>query len=189
MDFIEQLPPSLGFTAILVIVDWLSKQGIFIPTHDTITSTLLAELFVLHVFSKHGVPSHCTSDRGSYEIIGQVGSHSFTLRLPEAMRAVHPVFHVSMLEPAASSSIPNRTEDPPPPVEVDGEIEYEIAEILDTKLDRRFRCKLRYLVKWTGYEGTDEETTWISADELNHAQELVNDFHVKYPDKPGPHSV
>ena len=126
---------------------------------------------------------------GPYEIISQVGSHSFALRLPEALRAVHPVFHVSMLEPAASSSIPNRTEEPPPPVEVDSEIEYEIAEILDTKLDRRFRCKLRYLVKWTGYEGTDEETTWISADELTHAQELVNDFHTKYPDKPGPPSV
>ena len=75
---------------------------------------------------------------GPYEIISQVGSHSFALRLPEALRAVHPVFHVSMLEPAASSSIPNRTKEPPPPVEVDGEIEYEIAEILDTKLDRRF---------------------------------------------------
>ena len=29
MDFIEQLPQSSGFTAILVIVDWLSKQAIF----------------------------------------------------------------------------------------------------------------------------------------------------------------
>jgi hypothetical protein len=65
MDFIEQLPPSLGFTAILVIIDRLSKQGVFIPTVDTITSAQLAELFVLHIFSKHGVPSHCTSDRGS----------------------------------------------------------------------------------------------------------------------------
>jgi IS30 family transposase len=65
MDFIEQLPPSLGFTAILVIIDRLSKQGIFIPTVDTITSTQLTELFVLHIFSKHGVPSHCTSDCGS----------------------------------------------------------------------------------------------------------------------------
>src|SRR5258705_3074354 len=65
MDFIEQLPSSEGYTAILVIVDRLSKQAIFIPTYDTITSMQLAELFVLHVFSKHGVPSHVTSDRGT----------------------------------------------------------------------------------------------------------------------------
>src|SRR3979490_553844 len=65
MDFIEQLPPSLGFTSILVIVCRLTKQSIFIPTVDTITSAELAKLFVLHVFSKHGVPSHVTSDRGS----------------------------------------------------------------------------------------------------------------------------
>ena len=65
MDFIEQLPPSSGYTAILVVVDRLSKQVIFIPTTDTVTSADLAQLFVLHVFSKHGVPSHVTSDRGS----------------------------------------------------------------------------------------------------------------------------
>jgi len=65
MDFIEQLPSSTGFTAILVVVDWLSKQAIFIPTHDTITSPELAKLFLLHVFSKHGVPAHVTSDRGT----------------------------------------------------------------------------------------------------------------------------
>src|SRR5882724_1814044 len=65
MDFIEKLPPSSGYTSILVIVDHLSKQSLFIPTHDTITSPQLAQLFVLHVFSKHGVPSHVTSDRGT----------------------------------------------------------------------------------------------------------------------------
>ena len=65
MDFIEQLPPSLGFTAILVVVDQLSKQAIFIPTYDTITSMQLTQLFVLDVFSKHGVPSHVTSDHGT----------------------------------------------------------------------------------------------------------------------------
>ena len=37
---------------------------IFIPAHDTITFTDLACLFVLHVFSKHGIPFHVTSNRG-----------------------------------------------------------------------------------------------------------------------------
>ena len=65
MDFIEKLPASDGYTAILVIMDCLTKQSIFIPTHDTVTSQDLAKLFIMHVFSKHGVPSHVTSDRGS----------------------------------------------------------------------------------------------------------------------------
>jgi hypothetical protein len=65
MDFIEQLLDSSGYTAILVIIDCLSKQAIFIPTHDTITSPDLARLFLLHVFSKHGILSHITSDQGT----------------------------------------------------------------------------------------------------------------------------
>ena len=64
MDFIEKLLSSSRFDTILVIVDQLTKQAIFIPAHDTIVSVDLAHLFVLHVFSKHGVPSHVTSDRG-----------------------------------------------------------------------------------------------------------------------------
>ena len=37
IDFIEKLPSSSGFDTILVIVDWLTKQAIFIPAQDTIT--------------------------------------------------------------------------------------------------------------------------------------------------------
>jgi len=51
MDFIEKLPSSSSYTLILVIVDCLSKQSLFFPTHDTITSPQLVQLFVLHVFS------------------------------------------------------------------------------------------------------------------------------------------
>jgi len=65
MDFIKKFPSSSGFDTILVIVDRLLKQAIFIPTHDTITSAELACLFVTYVFSKHRVLSHVTSDRGS----------------------------------------------------------------------------------------------------------------------------
>ena len=65
MDFIEKLPSSSRFDTILIIVNWLTKQAIFIPAHDTIMSIDLACLFILHVFSKHSIPSHVTSDRGS----------------------------------------------------------------------------------------------------------------------------
>ena len=65
MDFIEKLLLSSRFDTILVIVDWLTKQVVFIPAHNTITSMDLTCLFVLHVFSKHSIPSYVTSDRSS----------------------------------------------------------------------------------------------------------------------------
>ena len=64
MDFIEQLPNSSRYTTILMVVDQLSKQCIFIPTDNKVTFPELAKLFLLHVFSKHGVPSHITSNWG-----------------------------------------------------------------------------------------------------------------------------
>ena len=83
---------------------------------------------------------------GPFEIIAQVGPASFTLRLPKHMKAVHPVFYVSQLELLTPNTIPNRIQPPPPPVEVDDDIEYKIAEILDSKLDQHRKCKLLYLV-------------------------------------------
>ena len=68
---------------------------------------------------------------------------------------------------------------------MDGEIEYEVAEILQCKRDERLTCKYKYLVRWAGYEGTDEETSWLTADDLEHAQELVEEYHSQYP-KPVP---
>ena len=65
IDFIKKLLSFSRFDTILVIVNWLTKQAIFIPAHDTITSVDLVRLFVLHVFSKHSIPSHVTSDKGS----------------------------------------------------------------------------------------------------------------------------
>ena len=44
-----------------------------------------------------------------------------------------------------------------------------------------------HLVKWSGYEDTDEETSWLPASELRHALEIISDFHDAYPDKPGPY--
>ena len=38
---------------------------IFVPTHRSIDMLELANLFLQHVFSKHGVPSYVISDKGS----------------------------------------------------------------------------------------------------------------------------
>ena len=56
-----------------------------------------------------------------------------------------------------SSSSPNPDFSDSSPYNSDSE--YEISEILDSCIDKRHKCKLLYLVKWAGYEGTDEETS------------------------------
>ena len=92
--------------------------------------------------------------------------------------------------PSTPNSIPDHTQPPPPPVLIDGEPEYEILEILNSKLDNQRRlCKLLYLVRWLGYEGTDEETSWLPANGLAHTSDIVSNFYSTYPSKPGPLSV
>ncbi|MBW0548084.1 hypothetical protein O181_087799 [Austropuccinia psidii MF-1] len=44
---------------------------------------------------------------GPFEVIKKVGSHAYLLKLPQQWNSVHPVFHVSLLEPFKNSSIPN----------------------------------------------------------------------------------
>ena len=84
---------------------------------------------------------------GPYKVIAQPGPHLVTLQLPDNLRAVHLVFHVSMLEPATLNTIPNRVQLAPLPIFVDGEPEFEIAEILNSKVNQwRHNCKLLYLI-------------------------------------------
>ncbi|MBW0573470.1 hypothetical protein O181_113185, partial [Austropuccinia psidii MF-1] len=198
MDFITQLRLSNSFDSILVVVDRFSKMGIFIPTYGKITALELAQIFISHVFSKHGLPMSIVSDRGSlfvspfwtnlfqqlkisrdlstafhpetdgqkgrvnlilehyfwmyvwvasknikttrptkklseiwlgpFEVIEKIGSHAYHLKLPQQWKSVHPVFHVSLLEPVKKSIIPNRHQLPPPPVLVEEQEEWEVAQ-------------------------------------------------------------
>ena len=91
-----------------------------------------------------------------------------------------------MLEPSTPNQFPDRIQIPEPLIIIDSDSEYEISEILNSCIDKQCKCKLLYLVKWAGYEGTDEETSWLPAFELGHASEVVSDFHLAYPSKPGP---
>ena len=112
----------------------------------------------------------------------KAGTHSFTLRLPDTFRGVHPVFHVSMLEPTFLNEIPNHVQSLPLLVDIEGKLEYENS----LKINKRQSCKLLYLVHWLGYKNTDEELSWLPATELEHADELISDFHSTYLQKPGP---
>jgi len=102
------------------------------------------------------------------------------------MRAVHPVFHVSMLEPATPNTFLQRSEPLPAPVIINREPEYKISKIVDSKIDCWRACKLLYKVIWLGYEDTDNDSKWLPTMELKHAKELVNNFHLKYSSKLGP---
>jgi len=126
---------------------------------------------------------------GPYEILALPSTHSIILWLLDSLHTVHLVFHISMLEPATLNLIPNCVQPPPLPIIVNDKPEFEISEILDSKIDNQHcACKLLYLVHWTGYGGTDEETSWILASELGHASKLVMEFHSAYPAKSGPFS-
>ena len=59
----------------------------------------------------------------------------------------------------------------PPPVEVAGEKEYKVEEILDRQ---ERRGKIKYLVKWKGY--TVEENTWEGLVYLKNTMKKVEEF-------------
>lgn len=54
-----------GFDAVWVVVDRLSKQAHFIPTHKTDTAEEIADLYMDRIFRYHGVPRTIVSDRDS----------------------------------------------------------------------------------------------------------------------------
>jgi hypothetical protein len=67
---------------------------------------------------------------------------------------------------------------PPPPVDVDGEEEYQVSSVEDSRM---YRNQLQYLIRWTGYDSL----TWEPAKFVNGLQ-AVDEFHKRYPGKPGP---
>ena len=102
------------------------------------------------------------------------------------MKAVHPVFYIFMLEPATPNTFSQCSEPLPAPVIIDRELEYKISKIVNSKIDCQRACKLLYKVIWLEYKDTNNNSEWLPAMELEHAKELLSDFHLKYPSKLGP---
>ena len=70
---------------------------------------------------------------------------------------------------------------------LDDSDQWEFNRILDSKLDgcRKGRG-LVYLVEWKGFNGTPDATSWELPANVENAPQLVEAFHLAYPDKPSP---
>jgi transposase InsO family protein len=99
---------------------------------------------------------------GPFLVDEQRGKASYRLRLPKDAR-IHPVFHISLLEPA-DSTIPLQTTFHFEPQE---EQEFEVEKILQQRGQQ-------YLVKWKGYPDTDN--TWEPVTHLKNSQDLLTQF-------------
>jgi hypothetical protein len=121
--------------------------------------------------------SHCRL--GPFPVERRVSRNAYRLRLPFSMRRLHPVFNVVKLTPSPADLIAGRhLMLPPPPEVIEGEEEYLVEKILDSKM---FRGRLKFKIKWEGYG--PEHDSWEYATEV-HAPERVLEFYQKNPAAP-----
>src|SRR5512133_2815108 len=57
--------------------------------------------------------------RGKFKIKELVGTHAYKLEFPPGIGQIHPVFHISLLEPYHANTIPGRRSPTPPPVDIE----------------------------------------------------------------------
>ena len=106
---------------------------------------------------------------GPYVVKKIVSENVVELELPALLR-IHPVVNVRRIV-KYGEQVEGQKKIPPPLVEVAGEKEYEVEEILD-KQERR--GKMKYLVKWKEY--TAGENTWEGLENLKNVMKKVEEF-------------
>jgi hypothetical protein len=79
---------------------------------------------------------------GPFKVLQKVGNLAYRLEMNPGWR-IHPVFHVSLLEPYRSDG---RVQPPPIPIELEGHLEYEVECMLDHRFSDKKRQKLSYLI-------------------------------------------
>ncbi len=113
----------------------------------------------------------------SFQIIDFIDSF-YKLKLSETMH-IHDVFHSELLHLVINDSLFNQKNEFLRSIVINDEDEWKIDDILDFQWYRRW---LQYQVKWKSY---DNDLNWYNADddEFMNAQEMIDDFHIKYSRK------
>ncbi len=103
---------------------------------------------------------------------------SYKLKLSESMH-VHDVFHSDLLRFVVDDSLSDQKNESLRSIVINDEDEWKIDDILNFQ---RYRRRLQYRVKWKSY---DNDLNWYNADdnEFMNAQEMIDDFHIKYSGK------
>ncbi|SJL13786.1 uncharacterized protein ARMOST_17234 [Armillaria ostoyae] len=121
---------------------------------------------------------------GPFLITEKTGAATYKLKLLPHWK-IHPRFNEKLLSPFVPPSFPNQEQPPPPPPDlIDGEEEWEIEEILDSK-PRKVRGRrgqpsttvTDYFIKWIGH--TREHNSWVTASKMGNAQEAIADYEAK----------
>ncbi|MGH7239812.1 MAG: DDE-type integrase/transposase/recombinase [Candidatus Saccharimonadales bacterium] len=84
---------------------------------------------------------------GPFLIVEKVGN-AYRLDLPKSMK-IHQEFSPDKLRKAAMDPLPGQITDSPEPMEIDGENEWEVNDILASRIHRG---KLQYQVNWKGFD-------------------------------------
>ena len=98
-----------------------------------------------------------------------VSENAVELELPALLR-IHPVVNVRRIV-KYREQVERQKKIPPPLVEIAGEKEYKVEEILDRQ---GRRGKMKYLVKWKEY--MTEENTWERLENLKNAMKKIEEF-------------
>ncbi|USP72775.1 uncharacterized protein yc1106_06638 [Curvularia clavata] len=115
---------------------------------------------------------------GPFRVLEKVG-HSYRLDLPKRSR-IHDVFAPDLLCKDPQDPLPGQEPPKPPATPIQGVEEWEVEEILASKL---YRSNLKYQVRWVGH---DPDPTWYPASNFMGAPHKLKLFHEQHPTKPGP---
>ena len=129
-------------------------------------------------------PSVKLDDRniGPYRVERVLSPLVCKLELPAAMR-IWPYFHTNLLTLEPNDPLETQILQPRQPVVAnDGTNEWFVDAILDSRINRRRRNLLQYLIQWE--EG--QQPTWEPWNLVTEADEALAAFHAQYPSKPGP---